>query len=205
MGQNCPKYVTVHQKRFSCLHCWFQHIHRDCEWLVLVQVIILTYMSHKQSEQVWDRVHDKTIYRPALPGTSTTQSTRRDESRYFSWSSSLSTWRINDIPTLTSNIVTNVVYMINIITTTSIIDILYMCEVPLSTCSQVGTCFTAMDSFSRFSEYSPCRTGILATVSIFIRIINVNCRHNQNIIFSFQKSKMYFHHKSNVMGSKSNC
>ena len=23
----------------------------------------------------------------------------------------------------------------------------------------VGTCFTAMDSFSRFSEYSPCRTG----------------------------------------------
>ena len=24
----------------------------------------------------------------------------------------------------------------------------------------VGTCFTAMDSFSRFSEYSPCRTGI---------------------------------------------
>ena len=35
VGQNCPKYV---QKRFSFLHL-FQHIHRDCEWLVLVQVI----------------------------------------------------------------------------------------------------------------------------------------------------------------------
>ena len=29
----------------------------------------------------------------------------------------------------------------------------------LYTTLQVGTCFTAMDSFSRFSEYSPCRTG----------------------------------------------
>ena len=134
MGQNCPKYVTVHQKRFSCLHCWFQHIHRDCEWLVLVQVIILTYMSHKQSDvnQVWDRVHDKTIYRPALPGTSTTQSTRREGSRYFSSSSSLSTWRINDIPTLTSNIVTNVVYRIKIITINSIIDLMYVCGAPIN-------------------------------------------------------------------------
>ena len=30
----------------------------------------------------------------------------------------------------------------------------------------VGTCFTAMDSFSRFSEYSPCRTGIIAVTQI---------------------------------------
>ena len=125
VDQNCPKYV---QKRFSFLHL-FQHIHRDCEWLVLVQMITQTYMSHKQSDdnQVWDRVHDKTIYRPALPGTSTTQSTRRDESRYLSSSSSWTTWRINDILTLTSNIFTNVIYRINIITTKSIIDRLYVC------------------------------------------------------------------------------
>ena len=70
----------------------------------------------------------------------------------------------------------------------------------------VGTCFTATDSFSKFSEYSPCRTGKYqnslspCTLGIFFGILVMNNESFQTVIFfllfesslSWNSRKQYF-------------
>ena len=65
----------------------------------------------------------------------------------------------------------------------------------------MGTCFTATDSFSKFSEYSPCRTCKLENSLLSLSYHHHKAMHSKNHL-SFWRKKFLTKVKIRIFGKK---